>query len=65
MCARTGPKVTAIPDPQGPARICTVAPYLGRGEEAKQLIQKVALINRHKLSSQLLSQVLVALGSPA
>lgn len=35
MCARTGgssgPKVTAIPDPQGPARICTVAPYLGEG----------------------------------
>lgn len=28
------------------------------------MIQKVALINRHKLSSQLLSQVLAALGQP-
>ena len=25
------PEFTAIPDPQGPARICTVAPYLGEG----------------------------------
>ncbi|KAB0378631.1 hypothetical protein FD755_010209 [Muntiacus reevesi] len=33
----------------------------GRGEEAKQLIQKVALVNRRKLSSELLSQILAAL----
>ncbi|KAJ1069505.1 hypothetical protein K5549_020501, partial [Capra hircus] len=37
----------------------------GRGEEAKQLIQKVALINRHKLSSQLLSQLAPEKTSPA
>ena len=36
----------------------------GRGEEAKQLIRKVALVNRRKLSSKLLSQILAALGQP-
>lgn len=34
----------------------------GRVEEAKQLIQKAASVNRKKLSPELLSQVLAAAG---